>query len=317
MRQQTDQHAEPDGTSAGQLYSSQPWTPANGFTQGIEGPAVDRHGILFAVNYARQGAIGRVHPDGRCELFVDLPEGNVGNGIRFGPEGNMFVADYTGHNILRIDMTSKRIRVHAHQPAMHQPNDIAITDQGVLFASDPDWANSTGQLWRIDADGGTHLLEADMGTTNGIEVNPQNDRLYVNESIQRRIWVYDLSPTGQVTGKRLLIEFDDGGLDGMRCDIEGNLYVTRFGNGLVLKLSPAGKELARIPLPGNNPTNVAFGGPDGRTCFVTVADLGNIHRFETDAPGRAWWLHQRWAQAADTGQEDQRGRRDADNHDLV
>ena len=57
------------------------WT----FTTGIEGPAVDREGRLYAVNYAREGTIGVLRPDGTHELFVTLPDGSTGNGIRFGP----------------------------------------------------------------------------------------------------------------------------------------------------------------------------------------------------------------------------------------
>ena len=211
-----------------EVYISEVFTAPSGFTSGIEGPSCDRAGNLYAVNYDRQGTIGRVTPNGDCDLFVELPAGSVGNGIRFHSDGAMLIADYTNHNVLRVDMATRAISVYAHEPAMNQPNDIAIGADDVIYASDPNWSASTGQMWRVETDGSVHLLEAEMGTTNGIEVSPGEDLLYVNESNQKNVWVYDLQ-AGAVTTNRLLIQFPDFSMDGMRCDVEGNLYVTRHG----------------------------------------------------------------------------------------
>ena len=275
-----------------ELFISQEFTPLNGFTSGIEGPACDAAGNLYAVNYERQHTIGKVTPDGASSVFIELSTGSIGNGIRFNSEGFMFIADYTNHNVLKVDMDTRNITVHAHEPTMNQPNDIAIGANDILYASDPNWGASTGQIWRVDTDGAVTLLEAGMGTTNGIEVSPDEKVLYVNESAQRNIWAYDLSPEGEISNKRLLIQFPDFGMDGMRCDIEGNLYVTRHGKGTVAKLSPAGEVLLEVQLTGKLCSNIAFGGPDGRTCYVTMADRGNVEVFRADLPGRSWQLFQ-------------------------
>ena len=137
------------------------------------------------------------------------------------------------------------------------------------------------------------LLEAEMGTTNGIEVSPDERTLYLNESTQRNIWAYDLSSEGHISNKRLLIKFPDFNMDGMRCDVAGNLYVTRHGKGTVAKVSPDGEVLLEIQLRGKLCTNIAFGGPDGRTCYVTLADRGNVETFRADEPGRSWTLSKR------------------------
>ena len=79
----------------------------------------------------------------------------------------------------------------------------------------------------------------------------------------------------------------------MRCDVEGNLYVTRHGKGTVAKLSPDGEVLLEVELSGKNCTNVAFGGPDGRTCYVTLADRGNVEVFRVNVAGRSWMLYRR------------------------
>ncbi len=276
-----------------ELFVSQEFTPVNGFTSGIEGPACDANGNLYAVNFERQHTIGKVTPDGEASVFVELPSGSIGNGIRFNSEGFMFIADYTNHNVLKVDMETREISVHAHEPTMNQPNDLAIGANDIIYASDPNWGASTGQLWRVDTDGKATLLETDMGTTNGIEVSPDEKILYVNESVRRNIWAYDLSPEGEISNKRLLIQFPDFNMDGMRCDIEGNLYVTRHGKGTVAKLSPEGDVLLEVELTGKLCTNIAFGGSDGRTCYVTMADRGNVEVFRADLPGRSWKLFQR------------------------
>ena len=276
-----------------ELFVCQEFTPVNGFTSGIEGPACDADGNLYAVNFERQHTIGKVTPAGEASVFVELSNGSIGNGIRFNSEGYMFIADYTNHNVLKVDMDTREISVHAHEPDMNQPNDLAIGANDILYASDPNWGNSTGQIWRVDTNGQVTLLEADMGTTNGIEVSPDEKRLYVNESVQRNVWTYDLSPNGEASNKQLLIQFPDFGMDGMRCDIEGNLYVTRHGKGTIAKLSPDGEVLLEVELAGKNCTNIAFGGPDGCTCYVTMADRGNVEVFRADKPGRSWKLFQR------------------------
>lgn len=271
------------------LYKSSEFTSPKGFTKGIEGPAVGSTGILYAVNFAKQGTIGQVKPNGDASIFVELPAGSVANGIRFDSKGNMLIADYTKHNILKVNMRTKEIYVFAHNSDMSQPNDIAIDNKDRLYASDPNWGASTGRIWRIDNNGQSTLLD-NMGTANGIEVSPDNKLLYVNESVQRKVWVYNLSEKGEVSNKMLFHEFPDFGMDGMRCDVDGNLYVTRHGKGTIAKLSPAGKLLKEISLKGKLPSNIAFGGKDGCTAFVTLQDNGNIESFRVDKPGREWQM---------------------------
>ncbi len=241
------------------------------------------------VNIGKDGTIGRVDDTGKASLFLTLPEGSVGNGIRFGSDGTMYIADYPHHNILRVAPGSTRVSVFAHLPDAHQPNDIALAPDDTLYASDPNWAKvDDGQLWRIDRDGNVQLLESGMGTTNGIEVSPDGMHLYVNESVQRNVWVYDRADDGSLANKRLLIRFDDHGMDGMRCDVDGNLYIARYDAGVVAIVSPQGALLREVPLKGRKPSNVAFGGSDGRQVYVTLQDRGAVETFHADRPGREY-----------------------------
>tara|TARA_B110000483_G_scaffold143488_1_gene171363 strand:- start:5058 stop:5927 length:870 start_codon:yes stop_codon:yes gene_type:complete len=273
------------------LYQVQIFTPPGGFTNGIEGPAVHPNGNLYCVNFHHEGTIGEVTPDGSCSIFVELPNGSIGNGIRFHSDGKMLIADYTNHNVLAVDMVTREIIIFAHNNEMHQPNDICITRTDAVFASDPCWADDTGKIW-VTRGEDFELVESHMGTTNGIEISPCEKFLYVNESIQKRIWKYDLKGT-KLSNKKLLIEFPDFGLDGMRCDSEGFLYSTRYGKGTIVKLDPhSGEVLHEITLTGKNCSNVAFGGPDGKRIYVMLQDTGNIETFLVEHPGRAFVIHQ-------------------------
>jgi gluconolactonase len=269
-----------------ELYKSSLFTPPNTFTHGVEGPAVDKSGTVYAVNFHHQGTIGQVTPSGESSLFIELPDSSIGNGIRFNSRGNMLIADYTRHNVLQVDMATKKMSVLAHEPRMTQPNDIAIDKKDRVYASDPNFKAGTGRVWRIDTNGKVTLLDSLDGAANGIEVSPDEKKLYVNAS--RKVWVYDLSSKGELSNKRLLIDFPDFGMDGMRCDVKGNLYIARIGKGVVVKVSAEGKVLQEIKLTGKNPTNVAFGSADGRTVYVTLMDQGNLESFRVEEPGREW-----------------------------
>lgn len=264
---------------------------AGGFTPGIEGPNCDRDGNVYVVNFQKEQTIGKVTPEGKAEVFVTLPGKSTGNGIVFDRQGFMYVADYVGHNVLRIDMKTKALTVFAHEPKMNQPNDLAIAPDGTFYASDPDWKKGTGQVWRIARDGKVMLVAPNMGTTNGIDVSPDGKTLYVNESVQRNIWAFPIQADGALGDKKLLKKFDDHGFDGMRCDVAGNLYVTRYGKGTVAVVSPRGEVLREIDVLGKQPSNICFGGPDGKTVYVTEVEHTRLVQFRVDQPGLAW---QRW-----------------------
>jgi sugar lactone lactonase YvrE len=276
------------------LFQATPLTEKESFTGGIEGPACDAQGNIYAVALKTRNDIAVVTPDGKPGVFIDFGKQSNGNGIRFNRQGVMFVADYKGHNILRVDPKSKKVSVFAHESSMSQPNDITIGPDGTLYASDPNWGKSTGRIWKIDTKGKITLAADKLGTTNGIEVSPDGKSLYVNESAQRNIWAFDIAKDGALANKRLLKKFEDHGFDGMRCDVDGNLYVTRYGKGTVVKLSPKGKELQEIDVLGKSPSNICFGGPDGRTAYVTEVEHRRLVQFRVDRPGLSW---QRWQEA--------------------
>ena len=130
------------------------------------------------------------------------------------------------------------------------------------------------------------LLTDQMGTTNGIALSPDEKVLYVNESVQRKIWKFTVDEKGNIANKTLFAEFPDFGFDGMKCDAEGNLYVTRYGKGAIAVLSPDGKLIREVLLKGKNCSNLVFGGLNGKLVFVTLQDRKGMERFRNDIAGK-------------------------------
>ncbi len=267
------------------LFTAYDFTAENIFSENIEGPCFDRAGNLYVVNVQRDGTIGRVDDNGNATLFVNLPYNSIANAIVFNSKGEMLLADWIGHNVLKVNMKTKGVSVLAHK-GFNQPNDLAINKKDQVFASDPDWKKGTGRIWRVEPGGEATVVWDNLGTTNGIELNPEENILYVNESVQRKVWAFDVDKKGGLSNPRLLYEFSDFGLDGMKCDARGNLYVTRYDKGTVVVLTPSGKILREITLKGKKPSNLVFGGADGKTVFVTLQDRKGMEFFFTDVPGK-------------------------------
>lgn len=263
-------------------YRSEPFT-APCFTAGVEGPAVGPDGTLYVVNFERPGTIGAVDARGECRLFLELPAGSVGNGMRFGPRGELLIADYKGHHVFRYDFGTQTLAVLAYEERFSQPNDLVVTRDGFVYASDPDWRNSGGKLWRISPEGHAEILEMGMGTTNGIETSPDERYLYVNESAQLRVWRYELRPDRALANKTLFHQFEGFEIDGMRTDARGRLFVTRYGKGTIAILGPDGQLEREVTLVGRDPSNLTF---DGRRVYVTMQDGRRIERFDAEYPGR-------------------------------
>jgi signal peptidase len=273
-------------------------TPAGEYTFGIEGPAVDAKGNLYVVNFGKRGTIGKLATEAsQSELFAVLPEGSVGNAIRFDREGRMFVADYKQHNIFLVSPDGKQVETYFHSDEFNQPNDLTIAADGTIYASDPHWKTHDGQVWRIakSADGtvaGEKMTATrKMSTTNGIDLSPDGKTLYVGESDTREIWSYRVDGS-RLLSPRLVKRFADFDIDGLRTDTSGNLFVARILKGTIAVLTPAGKLTREIELRAKEPTNLAFGGNDGKTVFVTQRQGGFVESFRTNRAGREFCL---WA----------------------
>ncbi|WOH80469.1 SMP-30/gluconolactonase/LRE family protein [Bradyrhizobium sp. BEA-2-5] len=274
------------------LFQTSQITPTGEYTFGIEGPAADIDGNLYVVNLGKPGTIGRLTPgDARSEKFADLPDGSVGNSIRFDRDGNMFVADYKKHNIFELRKGSLAPASWFHADQMNQPNDMTIAREGTIYASDPNWKGRNGRIWRIAraADGTGHgeVMTAPraMGTTNGIDLSPDEQRLYVTESNSGQVWSYAIKGA-ELTDAKLVKTFEPDTVDGLRTDVTGRLFVARILRGAIAIMKPDGAVEREVALVGKEPTNLAFGGSDGKTVYVTQRQGGFIEGFRSDREGR-------------------------------
>lgn len=281
------------------LFQSRQLTPPGEYTFGIEGPAVDAAGHLYVVNFQKPGTIGRLTSgEAASSAFATLPDGSVGVSIRFDRDGRMFVADYKKHNIYVAEPGSTDFKVYFHSDDFNQPNDMTVATDGTIYASDPHWKNRSGAIWRISrGPDGTGVgikmaSERPMSTTNGIDLSPDGKTLYVGESETREIWSYQIQGDRLGTPK-LVKKFGDFSIDGLRTDIDGRLYVARILKGTIAMLSPDGNVQRELQLTAKEPTNLAFGGADGRTVYVTQRKGGYIEAFQTDRPGREFCLQAR------------------------
>jgi signal peptidase len=225
------------------------------------------------------------------EQFTALPAGSVGNAIRFARDGTMFIADYKKHNIFAVPKGASEPVVWFHSDEMNQPNDITVARDGTIYASDPNWKGRQGHIWRIakSADGTVQgqVMSAPraMGTTNGIDLSPDGKTLYVGESSSGEIWSYTVRGN-ELTGAKLVKAFQPDTVDGLRTDVAGRLYVARILKGTIALMKPNGAVEREIALKGKEPTNLAFGGSDGKTVFVTQRQGGFVESFRTDQQGR-------------------------------
>jgi signal peptidase len=280
------------------LFTSRRITPSGEYTPGIAGPAVDASGNLYVVNFRESGNVGRLAAGAtQSELFTQLPAGSIGNGIRFDREGRMFVADFKKHTIWVIASGETTPQVYFHSDRFNQPNDLAIAADGTLYASDPRFASPAGgQIWRItrgaDGKGRGEVMSSTrrLGVTNGLDLSPDGATLYVSESNSRQVWAYRLDGN-KLLDPRLVKGFADFEVDGLRTDVDGRIYLARLSAGKIAVIAPDGSLVREVLLLGKQPTNLTFGGPDGRTVFVTQKEGRFIEAFRVDRPGREPCLH--------------------------
>lgn len=256
-----------------------------------EGPAFDRHGRLFFVNWLTS-SIMRLGPDGAAEEWFNT--GGIPAGLAFHPDGSLYVADEGDaiHGVLRLSPDRHRTTVvdsYQGQP-LNGANDLMFDRQGILYFSDP-WRSSLdnpiGGFYRLFPDGRLEQLDRGLAFPNGVAVAADGRAVYLAETRHNRVLRYEIGPDGAVGSRQVWAILDgEPGPDGMAFDAEGFLYVAHWGGGRVDVIDPSGAVADRIAVPGRNPTNVAFGGPDRRTLVITEVETASLYQVRTRVPGQ-------------------------------
>jgi gluconolactonase len=270
----------PEALSAQGRHSA--WTHARQHQQMgsfLEGPAIDRHGTLFCTDIPF-GRIFRIDADGQFSLVCEY-EGEP-NGMKIHPDGRAFIADHR-KGLLALDLTTGTITPvleRAWGEAFRGLNDLIFASNGDLYFTDQGQSglqDPSGRLLRLRADGLLECVLDRIPSPNGLAFNPGENVLYLNVTRANAVWRVPLDRDGHASKVGVFINMSGGGgPDGLAVDCKGNLAVAGPGTGSVWVFSPAGEPILRIKSPGGRPTNLAFGGPDQRTLFITDAGNGAI-----------------------------------------
>ena len=216
------------------------------------------------------------------KLLPNMEEGtSASSGTGLDPQGRLVICSGATHSIIRIENDgSTTVLAHLTDKGLplHRPNDITIARNGTIYFTDNS-RDTTGQVppvvYMIK---NSKMIEVVSGEEitgpNGLTLSPDDKVLYVNNSPTRKVYAYDVKADGTVSNGRLFYDLggrdEPGTTDGIRTDIHGNVYDT--GPGGLWIFSPEGKALGRINTP-ERLTNLAFGGPDGKTLLLTGHEM--------------------------------------------
>jgi gluconolactonase len=221
------------------------------------------------------------------------------NGLAVDSQGRLYLCEHGDRRVTRIEKDGKKTVLADNYMGkkLNSPNDLAVHTNGDVYFTDPPYGLAKGDkreleftgVFRIDARDGKISLVSKALNPNGIALSPDFRKLYVTNGGS---WVvYDVNPDGTVgLGKTFvspkqwkLSPARGGGIDGMKCDVDGNIFAT--GPGGVCVIAPDGTLLGRI-LTGDRTANLCFGGEDGQTLFVCVNH--RIGMLRTSTKGMGW-----------------------------
>jgi gluconolactonase len=271
-------------------------------TSFLEGPAVDAAGNLFFSDIINNRIL-KMTPSGVVTVFRE--ESGRTNGNTFDALGRLISCEGAEQGpggrrrVVRTDLTTGDITVLTDRyqgKRYNSPNDVCVDPTGRIWFTDPYYGEDLGSLemgvegvYRIELDGTVNrvLAAPEIERPNGLAITPDSKTLYLVDSNAkpggaRKIWAFAIGSDGKLGDRRLVFDFGKGrGGDGMRLDRRGNLWIAagiqiprHSGENTdvppgVYVVTPGGKLLGRIPIPEDVTTNLAFGGPDRKTLFVT------------------------------------------------
>ena len=259
-----------------------------GFT---EGPVWDATGFLY-ISDETINKIYRVYPSGKKEEVIALGD----------PDGNTFDRQHRlidCASVLRaiIEVTPdgkyKILADHYQGKKLNSPNDVVVGPDGALYFTDPTLDLVAGEkqeipfqgVYRLDGNGDLRLLTQDLTQPNGLAFSPDGKHFYVDDSKQKNIRIYDVSPDGALLNGRVFGEEPPGGKhegvpDGMKIDKNGNLFVT--GPKGIWVWNAKGNHLGTIDMP-EQPANLNWGDKDYSTLYITATT--SVYRLVTKTQG--------------------------------
>ena len=241
----------------------------------LEGPSFDRDGNLYCVDIP-YGRVFRVSPGGEWSLIADQ-----------------------AHGIVVADPATGKTEHLVARPNLERflgCNDLVFASNGDLYFTDPGRSSlnsPTGRVFRLSAGGELELLLDGVAYPNGLVLNGDESVLYIAATLSNCI--LRLSLTADPIDRRagLFIQMSGGlGPDGLAMDADGNLAVAHARAGTVWLFGPTGEPVARVrSCAGLATTNIAYGGGDGKTLYITESESASILTAEMPVPGRPMYSH--------------------------
>jgi gluconolactonase len=250
-----------------------------------EGPVWSRDGYLI-VSDIYNSRIMKLAGSHRPEIYRNYT--NAANGNALDAQGRLYSCERDGRRVSRLERDGKVTVVASEWQGkrLNSPNDVVVRRDGHVYFSDP--ASKAvlepqelgfNGVYHVTPGGAISLIGSKLPRPNGVTLSPDGRTLYVADSHQRMILAYDLDDAGNASGERVFISDIDGSPDGLRVAENGNLYIACRG---VAIYTPSGKFVRMIDFP-EAPANLAFGGEDLRTIYVTART--SVYRLRVDDRG--------------------------------
>ena len=288
-------------------------------TQGLafpEGPVALSDGAVLVVEIQR-GTLTRVAEDGTQSIVAEL--GGGPNGAALGPDGHCYIcnnggfewhegrdgrvfpgeqpANYTGGRIERVDLKTGAVETlyeSCNGERLKGPNDLVFDRTGGFWFTDhgktsPRTRDRTGVFYA--AADGSRIEEVifPMEAPNGIGLSPDEKTLYVAETPTGRLWAYAIASPGALDGnvpRRMLAQRPDFHMfDSLAVDASGNVCVATLITGGITSHSPDGSAVEFFAMPDVLTTNIAFGGEDLQTAYITLSSTGKLIKATWPTPG--------------------------------
>ena len=249
------------------------------------------------------------HPDSYL-LFSDIPAATIyrlvpgagpspwreqsgnSNGLTLDRQGRLLACEHGNRRVSRTeaDGSVAPLATQYQGKRLNSPNDLVVRSDGSTYFTDPPYGIKPEQqelpwngVFRISPSGELQLLLSDFERCNGLAFSPDESRLYIADTWRKHIRVFSVAPDGSLSGDALFADMTSdvaGGPDGMKVDVEGRLYVA--GAGGIWVYRPSGELVGVLPTP-QTPANLAFGGSDHQTLFVTART--SVYALPTTTPG--------------------------------
>jgi len=270
------------------IESSAPEKVADGF-KFVEGPVWRPDGCLIFSDIPANRQYKWILPD--VYAVFREPSDNS-NGLTLDLEGNLLCCEHGARRVTRIAGGAVETVAEFYEgKRLNSPNDIVVRGDGMIFFTDPPYGvkeedrelDFQGVYTLAPGSSDPKLIAKDFNRPNGLALSPDESVLYIDDTNELVIRAFDVAADGALSGDRVFAELKDdkpGVPDGMKVDREGNVYCT--GSGGVWLFQPDGEFAGRIDMPEVT-ANVAFGGDDAKTLFMTAS--AGLYRVRTKIPG--------------------------------